>query len=214
MTTRNSLIILLATLLAIPAPAQESETYLNENKATEIKQYRHNLEVWLGGPTEGLYIFNEGEYVDFSQQYTLKKLYENQISVSGDIIIGANYGYYLKDWLSVGAEASWGLLSAQISPGFAYEQDEKDEDAQLNQHLIMLMPAVKAEWLKGKYLTLYSRLSAGAYLSVGKYQKTHVMPSWEFVFFGASLGVKNFYFFEDVGVGTCYIVRYGLGFKF
>ena len=124
---------------------------------------------------------------------------------------GAQYSYSLKNWLQVGAEAGWGMLAVNSREGYAYEDDEEEI---MLQHHLSLMPTVKLRWHKGVHADLYSRLSAGAYLSTGQYEETSVKPAWEVVPLGLSVGTKRVYIFSEAGIGTSYFLRGGIGFRF
>ena len=191
---------------------------IEAQEQTPIQQdlRRHNLEITYGGPA--LCYFGEGE--SYNKKYSLSGLYEDQEYATGTIVIGVQYNYLLKKWLSVGVDVSWGLVQAEISPGYAFRQSAWDEGTTLYQNIISVMPSVRARWLHTRitpswgFFSMYSKASAGAYLSVGNYKSTQVKPAWETVFLGWTLGSETIYAFEEVGYGTCYLVRLGLGFNF
>lgn len=205
----------LGVLLCLTARAQEQEQ--NPVKVTP----RHNLEISFGGPASGLQGLGNMSYSDYSERYQLKNLYEEQEEAYGDIVLGVQYNYVLKEWLSVGADASWGHVTATIRPGYAYRQDNNDDMTSLHQNLISVMPSVRARWLyenlgilsSNVKFGLYSKLSAGACLSVGNYKATQLRPAWEIVLTEWTLGTDRAYFFEEIGVGTNFIVRLGVGFS-
>ncbi|MBQ7163660.1 MAG: hypothetical protein IJR64_08755 [Bacteroidales bacterium] len=184
-------------------------------------EHRHSIEFSFGGPAMGVYGFGESEYAHYYNRFRLKNLYEDQKYVSGDIVLGAQYNYFLKKWLSVGVNASWGFVSADIRPGYAFRQDEEEEGTVLTQHIVSVMPSIKARWFEvvhygfvPLHFSMYSMLSAGTYLSVGQYESTHLEPAYEITFLGWALGGNKTYVFEDIGYGTGYFIRLGLGFYF
>lgn len=174
-------------------------------------QNRHNLEFTFGGPSGGVDIAGLLSSDEFSTKYDLKYLYDDKTYLSSFFVFGAQYSYSLKNWLQVGAEAGWGMLAVNSREGYAYEDDEEEI---MLQHHLSLMPTVKLRWHKGVHADLYSRLSAGAYLSTGQYEETSVKPAWEVVPLGLSVGTKRVYIFSEAGIGTSYFLRGGIGFRF
>ena len=205
----------LGVLLCLTAGAQEQEQ--NPVKVTP----RHNLEISFGGPASGLRGLENEYYAGYEERYQLKNLYEDQEEAYGDIVLGIQYYRLFKKWLAVGVDASWGHVEATIRPGYAYQRDGDASRTTLHQNLISVMPSVRARWLYGDLglfsrivnIGMYSKLSAGACLSVGNYKSAQVMPAWEIVFLGWTFGSDKAYFFEEIGAGTNFLVRLGVGFS-
>lgn len=181
------------------------------------QEKRSFLELSIGGPTGGSAMLDLKYNNPNSYQTTLKNLYDDDVRYDKFTIFGAQYNYSLTDWLNVGAEAGWGVIWVETQPGLAYRHDFRDDSQSqtLFQHYISLMPTAtfwykKANNGKGG---IYARLYAGTYLSIGDYQPTTLNFAYQISPLGIYLGDDSLYIFGEVGVGTYYIVKFGIGFN-
>ncbi len=204
---KKALLILIILSATVTTWAQEPTV------AQEASQKKHYLELSVGGPAGGPLLFTDDRSYYSRNGYTLKNLYEDQVFVEGTVVLGVQYGYHVTSWLNVGVEGGWGLVSAEVSPGLAYQRNNQDDSKSLFQNHFSLLPSASFWWAKYRYIGLYSRVSAGAYLSIGEYQPATLNFAYEIVPLAVYIGNNTLYLFGEVGVGTYYIARYGIGFS-
>lgn len=137
----------------------------------------------------------------------------------GDIIgaIGLEYFYHVSPVIGVGALATYTKETKDM-----YVFDEKSGEAKNT--FISVLPAVKFNWLRKKYLGMYSKVAAGVTFTSKKEDYTRgdtenrsenkVNFNWQVSAFGLEAGSPYIRAFIELGVGEQGVALTGIRFKF
>ena len=135
--------------------------------------------------------------------------------------INFEYRYRFAKWFWFGGAISYVDLHKQYK-----DRVTKETIASTNVHYISIMPSVRFSWLNQKYITLYSGLSFGCTIGVGReYWPDLPDNNIDYDPFGGvgfcgqltAVGIqggKNWYGFAEIGLGHQGIVKAGFGYKF
>lgn len=177
-------------------------------------QGKHEASFCIGGPVGGIHFQSDdsGFYYDPRSGNTLKELYDDQESTSSIIGLSLDYTYKVKEWLKLGAEAGLGLDEIYVRKGLAYA-DSGNLNGAGRTH-ITLMPMARIRYKDGYMADVYARVAAGVEYCTdwGDFRQTAF--AWQVVPLGLSFGKKNFHILWEIGVGTCYVTKFGVSLEF
>ena len=137
----------------------------------------------------------------------------------GDIIgaIGLEYFYHVSPVIGVGAVGTYTRETKNL-----YFGNNKSGDAKNT--FISVLPAVKFNWLRKKYLGMYSKVAAGVTFTSKKEEYTRsdtenrsenkVNFNWQASAFGLEAGSPYIRAFIELGVGEQGVALTGIRFKF
>lgn len=168
---------------------------------------KHDVTITLGGPVGGGFRFSEEVYRSGNDLYSLYKNAENY-TPAGGLILG--YTYRLSDQFTVGGDAGFGVYEMTVEPGYAARNRESySYDAVA----FTIMPIAEWYYYRDDAADFYMRAGFGAQIATGDYYGTRLFPSWQLTPIGVHVGSKA-YFIGELGIGTEYILRIGVGFRF
>lgn len=153
---------------------------------------------------------------------------------SGTIVISGSYEHHLTNWLYVGMSASYYQQRYEV-----WEGDKWDFECghgymfelhrQLGNHdiyYLSFLPTMKFNWLRKKYFTMYSRLSAGCTYrhenmrmleGVDSFLKDQTLGKTSFMYqispLGLEVGSPHFRLFAELGWGAT-AVQSGLRIRY
>lgn len=119
----------------------------------------------------------------------------------------AEYSYTFKPWLSFGAKLSYAGIwqsTRHISNDKVVSYD--------GQHIIGVIANVRFDWLRRRYIQLYSSIGLGV-ISIINHDDTTVLPLPDATYLGLSAGNK-LYGYLELGGGISGSLRVGLGYRF
>lgn len=194
MKKQLSLILFFLLLGAISALAQEK---------------RHNLSLSIGGPVGGLrYISSGYDYYQYGND--LKSLYKDNESITSGTALMAGYSYRLNRYFALGGDLAYGMYSQTITPGAAKtHRDTREYDA----FVFSFLPNSKVYYYSDEGFDVYLRAGIGAEFSTGSRDGNRWRTAWQITPLGIHVG-KKFYYIGELGVGTEYIIRMGIGYSF
>ena len=195
MKKQLSLILIFLLLGAISALAQEK---------------RHNLSLSIGGPVGGYrYIGSDNDYY---QQYgnDLKSLYKDTESVSSGTALMLGYSYRLNRYFALGGDLTYGMYTQTLTPGAAKTHRETREYVAFS---FTFVPNSKVYYYSDEGFDVYLRAGLGAEFSTGSSDGNRWRAAWQITPLGIHVG-KKFYYIGELGVGTEYILRMGIGYSF
>ena len=131
--------------------------------------------------------------------------------------LGLEYFYHVSPVIGVGALATYTKETKDM-----YVFDEKSGEAKNT--FISVLPAVKFNWLRKKYLGMYSKVAAGVTFTSKKEEYTRsdtenssenkVNFNWQVSAFGLEAGSPYIRAFIELGVGEQGVALTGIRFKF
>ena len=215
---KNFLLIVLAMGLAFSLNAQEEPSW----KQTFP---RHDIQFGIGDPA--LLFLNNTDICIGCTYYPPRQNadswfedYVNTLTFAAPTI-NLEYRYRFAKWFWFGGLVSYADIYNQYK-----DRVTQATVAHTGIHYITVMPSMRFSWLNKKYITLYSGLSLGCTVAVGKKYWPDI-PNTGIVyepFAGASLsgqltavgiqGGKNWYGFAEIGLGYQGFVKAGFGYKF
>lgn len=189
------LALTLLSICAIPARAQD------------VGPLRHSISLTAGGPTGWIWYSNGMGYHE-AYGTDLQSLYGPTRAYSYRTGFLLGYSFQVNEF-RLGADLGYGSLIATETPGPALSKRPTKEQSQ---SLFSIVP--NAEWTydTGRYYSAYFKAGLGAELAVGDLG-TRIKPAWEIVFLGLRLG-RRLYFMSELGIGSEYICRAGIGYHF
>lgn len=142
---------------------------------------------------------------------TLSDLYEPDVWSEMPGGVGIDYLRGLNSRLWVGGYVFYGEQNITRTPGAAY----KEEPQTYTKHFVSLMPSVRFDYIKGKILCdLYARVDAGVGLRTGTPEGTNVCFDYQLIPLGIKFGKKGFALIYEVGFGSLFNIRCGMGYTF
>ena len=145
-------------------------------------------------------------------------MYKDKLLTTHSISVG--YAYNPKRMLAFGALFSYQGFSQKRRDIFT---DKVVERSTINQ--IQFTPFVRGIWLNRPKVQLYSQFGFGFSIECerdkevdhsgyGGYSDSRTIANVQFTPIGVSFGGDNIFGFAELGVGTLYTVRAGIGYKF
>lgn len=136
---------------------------------------------------------------------------EDYVRVPRWFTIGAEGGYWFKDWLYFGGAFVW-------TGGFSRIEDYPVRKilGYYNYNSFTLMPLVRFAWLRRGIVQLYSGVGLGlnvAHAEEPQYRYYEGTIAYDVTFFGMSVG-RNLFGYVDVGSGQRGVVSVGIGYRF
>lgn len=175
--------------------------------SAQAQTLKHHVTITMGGPVGGGFRFAEEERHSGTDLYGLYKTTQSY-SPAGSFIIG--YTYRLSDRFNVGGDAAVGMYDMYIEPGSAARNQE---NITYDAAAFTLMPIAEWYYYRDNGAEFYMRAGLGAQLSTGDVNGTRLYPCWQLTPVGVHVGNKT-YFVSELGFGTEYIIRMGVGFRF
>lgn len=125
--------------------------------------------------------------------------------------VGAEAGYWLKDWLYLGGTFVW-------TGGFSAVKDYTfhTRSHYYTYNSFTIMPIVRFAWVRRGIVQLYSSVGWGLNLAHVKEPKRRYIEgavAYDFTFVGISVG-RNLFGYLDIGAGQRGAVSVGLGYRF
>ena len=125
--------------------------------------------------------------------------------------LGAEAGYWLKDWLYLGGTFVW-------TGGFSAVKDyvRHTRSHYYTYNSFTLMPIVRFAWFRRGIVQLYSSAGVGlnlAYVKEPQQRYFEGVVAHDVTFIGISVG-RNFFGYFDIGAGQRGAVSVGLGYRF
>lgn len=148
-----------------------------------------------------------GQFVDFVNYYPSNDHYYT---------FNLDYGYWAKEWLSVGGNVTWVMGVCNV-----YENGTHKRVDRLRQDFVSVMPTFRFAWLRRGVVQMYSSIGLGlgveryraSYAGSDKVYRTNYYCAFDLKFLGLSVGRKWFGFME-LGYGSRGIINAGFGYRF
>ena len=127
--------------------------------------------------------------------------------------INLDYGYWVKEWFSIGVSATWVMGVSNI-----YDRMTRERLDTRHQDFVNIMPNMRFAWLRRGVVQLYSSFGLGVgierydmaqNLSVSNYN-TDIYCAFDFKFFGLSVG-RKWFGFAELGYGSRGVFNFGFG---
>lgn len=141
---------------------------------------------------------------------------EPQVRMPRWFTLGAECGYWFKDWFYVGGTFVW-------TGGFSRKENYQHREVlgYYKYNSFTLMPMVRFAWLRRGIVQLYSSLGLGLNLAhveepiESDLDNTYMegVIAYDVTFFGISVG-RNLFGYLDVGAGQRGAVSVGIGYRF
>ena len=154
-----------------------------------------------------------GEISNFNEiGYLGEYSYENSYSgPSHRYVINFEYGYWVNEWFSIGASATWLIGQRNI-----FNKNTHKRVAISREDCISIMPIARFAWYRHNIVQLYS--SAGIGIGIerrvrhwhGKENLIEPYCAFDFKFLGISVG-RKWFGFAEVGYGARGVINVGFG---
>ena len=182
---------------------------LTGNAVALAQEKTHSISISLGGPIGGTRYESVGYDYGYygSDLYGLYHDFESYSS-SPSLIVG--YTYKMSQNFRVGGDFSIGSYNLSVTPGAASrDREERSYDAAV----FTLMPVAEWSYYSDDASDFYMRAGVGAEFSTGGRDGSRLRPCWQITPLALHVGSKT-YFIGELGFGTEYIIRLGVGFSF
>jgi len=126
-------------------------------------------------------------------------------------VVSVGYLYRVTKFLWLGANVNWVGVYGKI-----FDASTELPICSYSENQFALLPTIRFSYLNKKYVTLYSGLSTGLFLSSVKNDTGHSMKvgfAGQLTLFGVSAG-NNWFGYAELGVGYKGFVNAGFGYKF
>ena len=184
--------------------------FLTTGAAAALAQERANgISISIGGPIGGARYESLGYDYGYygSDLYGLYHDFESY-SATPSLIVG--YTHRISGSVRIGGDFSVGSYTLSVTPGAASRDREiRTYDAAV----FTLMPIAEWSYYSDEASDFYMRAGLGAEFSTGGRDGNRLRPCWQITPLGLHVGSKT-YFLGELGFGTEYIIRLGIGFSF
>lgn len=177
-------------------------------RSQDVDHHKHTVSVSFGGPAGWVWYTNNLGYYYDDYGTDLKSLYSPTTDYSYNPAFQIGYSYRVNEF-RLGADLGYGSLIATQTPGPAAPRMKVQEQTQ---HILSLVPTAEWTYDTGRRYSAYFKAGLGAELAVGD-METKIRPAWELVFLGLRIG-RRLYFMCELGVGSEYVGRAGIGYHF
>ena len=152
----------------------------------------------------------EDYYYSYVNSNTLQGLYGTSLKYSGGALFSLEYLRELSERLNVGCEFHYGMSSITRTPGAAY----KDDPQHYSSYRYALTPVVRYDYVEGAQCTLYLKADVGAGFETSPIEDTKLRLEYQFYPLALQINGRYINVFGEMGFGTLYYVRWGVGRKF
>lgn len=174
-----------------------------------LQTRRHSVSLSLGF-TGGGYRYETFNSYEYQSPETLKGLYKEKHESFGQPALVVDYAYRIWKNIHIGAEYSYGSAEGWITPGYA-ATDRKTRYS--HQYINSLMPYAKWYFHYDPACHLYVKAGVGPQITSGEIESTRLVTAWEIIPIGITLG-RRIHFVGELGYGSCYFLRLGVGYNF
>ena len=171
---------------------------------------QNQISLLVGPPPEG-FDPSYGYYDGYSTgANTLYDLYEPKTWVSGGAVFGLEYSRNLNTRFALGGDFMYGFKNISRTPGSAYEGDTET----FHRHMYSTMANVKFNYILDPFFKFYVKVNLGAGVRTGGIEETKIQFDYQLTPIGVEMGRKNRIAIIEMGYGTMFLIRFGLGYKF
>lgn len=187
------------------------------DKLKSERRWRHNFRLGYGLPslTSWLMLAEVGSYTgEEVQPYdpTLSdRLHDAHYYRGKERMLSnlsAEYHYSLKSWLSLGAKATYETIWQPIRSLKSNRIVSYDSE-----HVVGLIVHVHFDWLRKRYVQLYSAIGLGVVALIDNDEAASFLPLHDATIFGVSAG-KSLFGYAEIGGGISGSLRVGIGYRF
>jgi opacity protein-like surface antigen len=183
------------------------------------EEWKNHLQIGTSAPGwMHIVLFNLITDADYDEDLTTfnfsDELYSARIYEAKEYFVPSltlEYGYKVKDWLSLGFKGYVGFQTQ------ANRHVGTNELEYTKNHIVSaLLFNVRFDWLRRDWVTLYSAVSVGAAVIVdeNRYRRyAEGLPMLDLTYIGLNVG-RSFYGFVEIGGGITGWGRVGLGVRF
>lgn len=191
------------TLPSPVIPAEEYKNYLQIGAGTIGLWQALFMELIMDADIGDITPDNLSEELNNARYYLDKETMVNSLTLE--------YGYKVKDWLSLGAKGHVGFKTRPKRHIGTNEILYRN-----NLVLTSLLFNVRFDWLRREWVTMYSAIGAGAVLWISKGGHSswcEAMPMFDMTLVGLNVG-RRVYGFVEMGLGISGWYRAGVGVRF
>lgn len=191
------------TLPSPVIPAEEYKNYLQIGAGTIGLWQALFMELIMDADIGDITPDNLSEELNNARYYLDKETMVNSLTLE--------YGYKVKDWLSLGAK---GYVGFKTRP----KRHIGTNEILYRNNLVAtsLLFNVRFDWLRREWVTMYSAIGAGAVLWISKGGHSswcEAMPMFDMTLVGLNVG-RRVYGFVEMGLGISGWYRAGVGVRF
>lgn len=195
----------------------DSSTRFTLSRSKPLLQNTHDLRLatsWGGSDRYGTATYYSNNSLSYVHHPDVITTYAPQQWYS----IVLDYGYWLKEWLEVGAAATY-LIGVQN----IYNEKNDAKLLTLHRHYISVMPMVRMAWFRRGMVQLYSSLALGVGVDIreryneGAFKRsgmiTDIYCAYDVKYVGIAVG-RRWIGFAELGHGARGIFTVGFGRRF
>lgn len=175
-------------------------------RSQDVDHHKHTVSVSFGAPAGWIWYMNSMYYDNYGSD--LKSLYSPTTEYTNSSALMIGYSYQTGEF-RLGADLAYGYVIATETPGPAFVNKTTKE---LTQNLFSFVPFAEWTYDSGRRYAAYFKAGLGAELAIGDLA-TKVRPAWELVPLGFRFG-RRLYFMMELGFGSEYAGRIGIGYHF
>jgi hypothetical protein len=182
------------------------------------EEYKSHLQIGAGtlGLWQALFmeLFMDVDIADYTPDNFSEELNGARYYKDREIMVNSltlEYGYKVKDWLSLGAKGYVGFKTRPTRHIGTNEVLYRN-----NLVITSLLFNVRFDWLRREWVTMYSAVGAGAAVCIDKggyADYCAALPMFDMTLVGINVG-RRFYGFAEFGLGISGWWRAGIGVRF
>ena len=207
---KRLIILLIATIVAISASAQNLEPQENSKRNKLPFTQQHEVRV-SAGVSPMFTISNMYDYVP--SPYYVPRIIDGPTYTTG--AINLSYAYRFRRWFDLGL-----LLSYNCEYKRQFSALSGDYLHRKYQHNITFMPTVRFTWLNRKWVRMYSSIGMGVTIqtqNISGPEKLSDNSIYGFACHCSYLGItvgKSLFGFAELGCGAKGFAIFGMGYRF
>ena len=207
---KRLIILLIATIAAISASAQNLEPQENSKRNKLPFTQQHEVRV-SAGISPMFTISNMYDYVP--SPYYVPRIIDGPTYTTG--AINLSYAYRFRRWFDLGL-----LLSYNCEYKRQFNALSGDYLHRKYQHNITIMPTIRFTWLNRKWVRMYSSLGMGMTINTtsttgsgGSTDGNSYAFAFQCSYLGLTVG-RSLFGFAELGFGPKGVAIFGMGYRF